>query len=161
MLFSQLGSPRIYIWWKAKQRRRRPIDCCSLASKWISPPAKLSPYAPRAKWGSYRYRCGCGIVDIRLAAFMYTSRCPYFEISLKTKLNYPRTTAIARGVKSRQSILHLFKQAIWGHIWKCKVEKSQTDATSVIMQPLMQAIWGPIWKHTVAKQLHQLKVQVH
>ena len=47
--------------------------------------------------------------------------------------------------------LHLLIQAIWGHIWKCTVEKSQTDATNVTMPLLRQVIWGDIWKHTVEK----------
>ena len=34
--------------------------------------------------------------------------------------------------------------AIWGDIWKGTVEKSQTNATSVIMHPLRQAFWGYI-----------------
>ena len=34
--------------------------------------------------------------------------------------------------------------AIWGDIWKGTVEKSQTNATSVIMHSLMQAFWGYI-----------------
>ena len=47
--------------------------------------------------------------------------------------------------------MHLLMQAIWGHIWKHTVEKSQTNVTNVIMHLLMQAIWGRTWKHTVAK----------
>ena len=42
-------------------------------------------------------------------------------------------------------------QVLWGHIWKHTVEKSQTNAASVIMQPLGQAIWRPTWKNTVDK----------
>ena len=45
----------------------------------------------------------------------------------------------------------LLEQAIWGHIWKRTVEKSQTNATSVIMHPLEQEVWGDIWKRTVEK----------
>ena len=41
------------------------------ATKWISPPAKLSPYAPRAKWGSLRCHRNCCIVDI---GFVYSSK---------------------------------------------------------------------------------------
>ena len=40
----------------------------------------------------------------------------------------------------------LLKHAIWGHIWKCTVEKSQTNATNVTMHLLRQEIWGHIWK---------------
>ena len=47
--------------------------------------------------------------------------------------------------------IHLLIRAIWGHIWKCTVEKSQTSATNVTMHPLRQAIWGLIWKCTVEK----------
>ena len=45
--------------------------------------------------------------------------------------------------------MHPLMQAIWGHIYEHIVEKNQTNATSVIMHPLIQAIWGSIWKHTV------------
>ena len=47
--------------------------------------------------------------------------------------------------------MHPIRQAIWGHIWKRPVEKSHTNATSVTMHPLGQAIWGHIWKRTVEK----------
>ena len=49
------------------------------------------------------------------------------------------------------AIRHCLKQAIWGDIWKRTVEKSQTNATNVTLHPLRQAIWGDIWKHTVEK----------
>ena len=42
-------------------------------------------------------------------------------------------------------------QAHWGHMRKCTVEKSQTNATNVTLHLLGQTIWGDIWKHTVAK----------
>ena len=42
-------------------------------------------------------------------------------------------------------------QAILGHIWKYIVEKSQTNATSVIMHPLGKVIWGHIRKYIVKK----------
>ena len=45
----------------------------------------------------------------------------------------------------------LLRQAIWEHIWKCTVEKSQTNATNATLHPLRQAIWGHIWKPTEAK----------
>ena len=45
--------------------------------------------------------------------------------------------------------MHLLEQVIWGNIWKRTVEKSQTNATNVNMHPLRQAIWGDIWKRTV------------
>ena len=32
-------------------------------------------------------------------------------------------------------IMHPFRQAIWGHIWKYIVEKSHINATNVIMHP--------------------------
>ena len=47
--------------------------------------------------------------------------------------------------------MHLLMQALWGHILKHTLEKSQTNATSVSMHPMMQAIWGYIWKRTVEK----------
>ena len=46
--------------------------------------------------------------------------------------------------------MHQFTQAIWGHIWKFTVEKSQ-NATNVTTHPLMQVIWEHIWKRTVEK----------
>ena len=47
--------------------------------------------------------------------------------------------------------LHPLRLAIWGHIWWHTVEKSQTNATNATMHPLTQAIWGHIWRHTVEK----------
>ena len=47
--------------------------------------------------------------------------------------------------------MHPLRQAIWGDIWKHTVEKSQTNATSVIMHPIRQMTSGNIWKHTVEK----------
>ena len=43
------------------------------------------------------------------------------------------------------------RQAIWGHIVKHTVEKSQTNAINVTMLLLVQAILGNIWKRTVEK----------
>ena len=48
-----------------------------------------------------------------------------------------------------------YMQAPWRHIWNHTVEKSQTNVTNVIMHPLVQAIWGHIWKHTVEKRRTQ------
>ena len=48
-------------------------------------------------------------------------------------------------------ILPLLMQLIWGDIWKRTVEKSQTYATNVTMHLLRQAIWGHTWKSTVEK----------
>ena len=45
----------------------------------------------------------------------------------------------------------LLRQAIWGHIWKHTVEKSQRNATNVTLPLLGQALWGDILKHTVEK----------
>ena len=42
-------------------------------------------------------------------------------------------------------------QVLCGHIWKPTVEKSQTNATNVILHPRMQALWEHIWKLTVEK----------
>ena len=47
--------------------------------------------------------------------------------------------------------LHPFKQAIWRHIWKYTVEKSQTNAACVTLHPLMQALWRHIRKCTEEK----------
>ena len=52
--------------------------------------------------------------------------------------------------------------AIWGDIWKGTVEKSQTNAANVTMPPHGQAIWGDIWKHTVKKsQTNATSVIMH
>ena len=55
----------------------------------------------------------------------------------------------------RETPLHVHdcshKQAIWGHIWKRTVEKSQMNATNVTLHPHRQEIWGDIWKSTVGK----------
>ena len=48
-------------------------------------------------------------------------------------------------------IMHHIKQAIWGLIWKHIAGKSQTNATSVVMHFLKQAIWGNVWKYTTDK----------
>lgn len=42
--------------------------------------------------------------------------------------------------------------AIWWHIWKCTLVKSQTNVISVIMHPLRQTKWKDIWKHTARKK---------
>ena len=47
--------------------------------------------------------------------------------------------------------MHLLIQAIWGLIWKYKVEVSQTNAASVTRHLPKQAVWGLIWKDTVEK----------
>ena len=47
--------------------------------------------------------------------------------------------------------IHLHIQAIWEDIWKRTVEKSQTKATNVTLLRIMQALWGIIWKFTVEK----------
>ena len=49
-------------------------------------------------------------------------------------------------------IMHHIKQAIWGLIWKHIAGKSQTNATSVVMHFLKQAIWGNVWKYTTEKR---------
>ena len=59
-------------------------------------------------------------------------------------------------------IVLLLRQAIWGHIWKCTVEKSQTNATNVTLHLLGQVIWGDIWKHTLEKsQINAINVTLH
>ena len=56
----------------------------------------------------------------------------------------------------------LCRQAIWGHIWKHTVEKSQTNATDVTLHPLRQAIWEHIWRRTVEKnQINATCVTMH
>ena len=58
--------------------------------------------------------------------------------------------------------LPLILLAIWGHIWKLTVEKSQINATNVTLHLLRQAIWGDIWKHTVEKsQINATNVTLH
>ena len=47
--------------------------------------------------------------------------------------------------------LHPFMHIFWGHIWKCTVEKSQTNATSVTLHPFMYMFCGHILKCTVDK----------
>ena len=49
-------------------------------------------------------------------------------------------------------IMHHIKQAIWGLIWKHIAGKSQTNATSVVMHFMKQAIWGNVWKYTTEKR---------
>ena len=54
------------------------------------------------------------------------------------------------------------RQAIWWHIWKYTLEKSQTNATSVTLHPLILALWGLIWKYTVEKnQTNAANVTLH
>ena len=48
-------------------------------------------------------------------------------------------------------IILLSMLSIWGHIWKLTVGKSRTNATYVTLHPHRQEIWGDIWKHTVEK----------
>ena len=47
--------------------------------------------------------------------------------------------------------MHPLEQAIWGHILRRTVAKSQTNATSVTMHPLKQATCEDILQRTVAK----------
>ena len=47
-------------------------------------------------------------------------------------------------VKSKNTT-NVTMQAIWRHIWKRTVEKSQTNAASVTLHPIMQTIWEGIW----------------
>ena len=47
--------------------------------------------------------------------------------------------------------LYPHRQAIWGHILKSTVEKSQTNATSVTLHALIEVLYGDISKHTVEK----------
>ena len=49
------------------------------------------------------------------------------------------------GERSKKCYQCDFASSQAGNIWKRTVEKSQTNATSVIMHPLVQAIWGNIW----------------
>ena len=58
--------------------------------------------------------------------------------------SYTKTTAI-------DVTLHPRMQAIWRHIWKPIMVKSQTNATNTTMYPFMHVIWGHIWKCTVEK----------
>ena len=58
--------------------------------------------------------------------------------------------------------MHPFRQAIWGNVRKCTVEKSKTNATNVNMHPYRQAIWRNIWKCTVEKsKTNATNVTVH
>ena len=73
------------------------------------------------------------------------------------KRPFPLTSAVQRPldgnhqIQKGSRIMHHLRQAVWGDIWKCTLEKSETNATSAIMLPLNQAIWGHIWKDTIEK----------
>jgi len=54
------------------------------------------------------------------------------------------------------------QQAVWGDIWKPRVEKSQINATNVTMPRLRQVNWKNIWKCTVEKiQINKANVTLH
>ena len=40
----------------------------------------------------------------------------------------------------------MYRQAIWGHIWKLTLEKKRTNATNATLHLFGQTIWGDIWK---------------
>ena len=48
-------------------------------------------------------------------------------------------------------IVTKYQQAIWGHIWKRTMEKSQTNAINVILHCLMQVLWGDFLKSIMEK----------
>ena len=48
-------------------------------------------------------------------------------------------------------IMQPYIPVIWGHIWRRTVEKNQTNATNAIMHHLIQALWRRHWKYTVQK----------
>ena len=51
----------------------------------------------------------------------------------------------------------LFRQAIWGHIWKHTVEKSHTNAINVPMHAQMLEILSHIWKKHSGERLNKCK----
>ena len=70
----------------------------------------------------------------------------------KDVTSFPQSThmKIHSGEKSNV-IMPLLRQAMWGNISICTVEKNQTNATNAIMQLFILAIWGHIWRCTVEK----------
>ena len=68
------------------------------------------------------------------------------------KKNFPEWTMSIQSCRNAASVpMHHLRPAIWRHIWRHTVEKSQTNVTNVIIHPLSQAIWADIWKNTVGK----------
>ena len=58
--------------------------------------------------------------------------------------------------------IHPQTQEIWGYIWKYIVEKSQTNATNVILPLLGDAVWGQLKKQTLEKcQTNANNVTLH
>ena len=98
-------------------------------------------------------------MSIRTFGFLFTNRPDYIVVTTGVDKSMQKNfiERVANVHRKNQTnatcvIIHLLMQAIWGHIWKCTVEKSQTNATNAIMLLLQQAIWGHIWKHTVEKR---------
>ena len=108
-------------------------------------------------------------MSIRIFGFLFTNRPDYIVVTTGVDKSMQKNfiERVANVHRKNQTnatcvIIHLLMQAIWGHIWKCTVEKSQTNATSAIMHPFRQAIWGDIWKCTVEKsQTDATNVTMH
>ena len=49
------------------------------------------------------------------------------------------------------AFIWLFRQTIWGEIWKHTVEKSTKNAINATLPFLIQVIWVNIWNHTMEK----------
>ena len=64
-----------------------------------------------------------------------------------------------RKIKQMQPMrlcMQLFILAIWGHIWRCTVEKSQNNATNVIWHLIVLAIWPKNNLTKLGRYLHNL-----
>ena len=66
------------------------------------------------------------------------------------------------GGKSKHNATNDLIQVLWGFIWKCTAEKSQINATSVIMHATIKVLWIHIWTCTVEKiQTRETVVNIH
>ena len=76
--------------------------------------------------------------------------------------SYLRTLLKTHSGKSKHNATNDLIQVLWGFIWKCTAEKSQINATSVIMHATIKVLWIHIWTCTVEKiQTRATVVNIH
>ena len=67
-----------------------------------------------------------------------------------------------RKIKQVHQCMHLPMKALWRHILKDTLEKSQTNPTSLTLHPLRNTFWGDIWEHTAEKsRTNAISVTMH
>ena len=77
--------------------------------------------------------------------------CDYASVTAGNLRTHLKIHLGEKSYKCNQWDYASVRHVIWGHIWKCTLEKSHTNAANATMHPFGQIVWGHIWKLILEK----------